>query len=275
MEESRDFPQRSMSEPSGPVSDARQINDIERKRGPSPETIVEIADSNNISYSSPTTSSRLRRARPEASNISYPNLDAALEALNEDPAHVSPRPEPVTPSSDAAALSAGGGFTKQTHSDINPHTIYRRHARSSGNAVSGIGTQGNPVVLDPDSDVTETEGDDIRICLLCKAAFQPDKPSLRDDNMYICAECTKSLEDDEENRRDCVACEQQFPVETLVSFTECSHQPETCTECCASWIAAQLDNKTWNEIICPTTECMARLQHHEVQKYASPEVFER
>jgi len=62
-----------------------------------------------------------------------------------------------------------------------------------------------------------------------------------------------------------------FPGLNLTS--ECSHDPQVCLECLSSWIEVQLSSKGWDGICCP--QCPQLLEHNIIQKFATPEVFQR
>ncbi len=61
-----------------------------------------------------------------------------------------------------------------------------------------------------------------------------------------------------------------------VSVTaQCSHLPEICLTCWEQHIAAQLDSKPWDAIICPHVDCSVTLAHNDVQRFASTDVCRR
>ena len=94
----------------------------------------------------------------------------------------------------------------------------------------------------------------------------------------------KLQEEEEEKRRqeaaaiktrECVVCGDACPIPELPALVDCAHQPQTCATCYQSWIESELNSKSWNEIRCPENECCVILQHHEVQQYATAEVYQK
>ncbi|KAF1958793.1 hypothetical protein CC80DRAFT_394505, partial [Byssothecium circinans] len=75
--------------------------------------------------------------------------------------------------------------------------------------------------------------------------------------------------------RDCAVCGEAIPVADFPSLANCTHAPETCCDCFAPWIEAELATKGWHNIRCPGTNCNILLQHHQVQAYATPKTFEQ
>jgi hypothetical protein len=73
--------------------------------------------------------------------------------------------------------------------------------------------------------------------------------------------------------RVCVVCGDDTPISDLPSLVSCTHIPQTCADCYASWIGSELEAKGWRHLRCPESGCKEQLQHTEVQLYASPEVF--
>ncbi|KAF2867250.1 hypothetical protein BDV95DRAFT_446383, partial [Massariosphaeria phaeospora] len=75
--------------------------------------------------------------------------------------------------------------------------------------------------------------------------------------------------------RECAVCGDMVAIPDFPALPDCSHEPETCVSCFAGWIASELQGKGWRNIRCPGNECKVPLKHHEVQQYASQEVFEQ
>ena len=73
--------------------------------------------------------------------------------------------------------------------------------------------------------------------------------------------------------RNCVVCSETIPIPEFPALMSCEHVPEVCTDCYKSWIASELDSKSWKEIGCPESGCKQLLKHAEVQQYAAPEVY--
>ena len=75
--------------------------------------------------------------------------------------------------------------------------------------------------------------------------------------------------------RDCVVCGDGVQIVDLPWLASCDHQPETCTDCYAGWISAQLQDSSWREVTCPGNGCKVKLSYHEIQSWASPETFQQ
>ncbi|KAF1992720.1 hypothetical protein P154DRAFT_596343 [Amniculicola lignicola CBS 123094] len=77
--------------------------------------------------------------------------------------------------------------------------------------------------------------------------------------------------------RECISCAEVLAVskEKFPTLGGCIHVPETCAECLGGWIAAQVTQNQWEKIQCPQTGCDNVLEHKDVQKYASKEVYDR
>ena len=73
--------------------------------------------------------------------------------------------------------------------------------------------------------------------------------------------------------RDCVVCTEAIPIPEFPALTDCKHDPKVCAVCYKSWIASELESKSWKEIRCPESGCEQLLKHAEVQQYAAPEVY--
>ena len=73
--------------------------------------------------------------------------------------------------------------------------------------------------------------------------------------------------------RNCVVCAETKPVPEFPAVINCKHKSQVCADCYKSWIASELDNKSWKEIGCPQSGCKQLLKHAEVQRYAAPEVY--
>ncbi|KAF1834509.1 hypothetical protein BDW02DRAFT_333209 [Decorospora gaudefroyi] len=73
--------------------------------------------------------------------------------------------------------------------------------------------------------------------------------------------------------RDCAVCGDNVHIVVLPSLPNCSHRPETCTNCYSGWITAQLQGNGWSEVKCPAEKCRTTLSYHEIWQYADPETF--
>ncbi|KAF9699153.1 hypothetical protein EKO04_003043 [Ascochyta lentis] len=75
--------------------------------------------------------------------------------------------------------------------------------------------------------------------------------------------------------QDCAVCGDNKLYIELPSLSSCSHRPEACDDCYASWIASQLEANGWQEVKCPGTSCKANLTYEEIKAFAGKDVFER
>jgi hypothetical protein len=75
--------------------------------------------------------------------------------------------------------------------------------------------------------------------------------------------------------RECIVCGDGAPAADLPALMNCSHEPRTCPDCYGGWIASQLEEKGWRRIGCPESGCGQILEHGDVQRYSSAEVFQR
>jgi E3 ubiquitin-protein ligase RNF14 len=73
--------------------------------------------------------------------------------------------------------------------------------------------------------------------------------------------------------RNCAVCSETIPIHEFPALINCDHDPQVCAVCYKSWIASELDRKSWKEIGCPESGCKRLLKHAEVQQYATPEVY--
>ncbi|OAG10417.1 uncharacterized protein CC84DRAFT_1047161, partial [Paraphaeosphaeria sporulosa] len=71
----------------------------------------------------------------------------------------------------------------------------------------------------------------------------------------------------------CTVCSDSIHIADIPLLSGCSHQAATCVECFARWIESQLTTQGWKGIKCPDVSCSVILTHHDVQAYATPEVF--
>jgi hypothetical protein len=75
--------------------------------------------------------------------------------------------------------------------------------------------------------------------------------------------------------RNCMVCAEAIPIPEFPALIDCQHDPKVCAVCYKSWIASELESKTWKEIKCPESGCGQLLKHAEVQQYATPEVYKK
>lgn len=152
-------------------------------------------------------------------------------------------------------------------------------AHRSTRKYPGRGIAADPIDLDVDDDY------DVFSYQLQQAAYKELVPSSYDvEQINIDAQLARKLQEIENNRkkqettmpiRECAVCNTDIAVQDFPLLADCTHQPETCADCFASWIASELESKSWKEIRCPGNKCSIMLQHHEVQRYASAEVYHK
>jgi hypothetical protein len=75
--------------------------------------------------------------------------------------------------------------------------------------------------------------------------------------------------------RNCIICGNEKSATRFGGkiTDNCDHDTNTCKLCVQEWIGSQLLEKGWDSIKC--SECSELLQHSEVLKHASSEVFQR
>ena len=86
------------------------------------------------------------------------------------------------------------------------------------------------------------------------------------------------LEEEERERqryRDCAVCGENIHRIDYPSLAYCTHEPETCAECYASWITSEIKDGSWREIKCPGNGCKVVLENHEIQQFATSEDFDQ
>jgi hypothetical protein len=66
---------------------------------------------------------------------------------------------------------------------------------------------------------------------------------------------------------------EQFPYQDVTE--RCNHDNNICQTCLSQSIAAQLDDKGWDQITCPTSSCAAKLSSNNVEMWAEPSTVTR
>ncbi|KAF2275942.1 uncharacterized protein EI97DRAFT_419629 [Westerdykella ornata] len=77
------------------------------------------------------------------------------------------------------------------------------------------------------------------------------------------------LEGPLEGTRECVVCSETYGIEQFPTSAACTHEPEVCGECYDQSINAQLDDKAWDNVGCPTEGCDVVLQHADIHEIAT------
>jgi len=66
---------------------------------------------------------------------------------------------------------------------------------------------------------------------------------------------------------------EQFPYEDVTD--RCNHDKNICSACLSQSIAAQLDDKGWDQITCPTSSCAAKLSSGDVEMWTERHIVDR
>ena len=158
--------------------------------------------------------------------------------------------------------------------DENDSRSNKRHA------IYGLNMPNSPIDLgwDPDAwDEVSRELDDVRPTFHNKSTSSHINPSTDAD-----VETARILQAEEfwnqrgpVGSRECVVCGESILIMDLPSLAHCTHPPETCTDCYAEWITAQLRDSSWREAKCPGNECNIKLEYFEIQQYATQETFQQ
>lgn len=92
-----------------------------------------------------------------------------------------------------------------------------------------------------------------------KTGQQSGTDSTKKEPDQSCAVCFESL------------TEARCPRRNITK--ECTHEPAICLACLKESLAAQEEDKTWNEMECPL--CSGRLEHQDMKDFAPKNVFQR
>lgn len=165
-------------------------------------------------------------------------------------------------------------------SDSDSNESYEQAVEDWDRYLDEAAFHGEPMVLDDSSSDDESDTE------FARRLHEEEEQRLRHESETWMrdAEVARRLHEEEEERirhepqtrtRDCAVCGDATPIIDLPSLSSCAHKPETCAGCYAGWIASELGEKGWRNIKCPGGECRVILAHHEVQQYATKEVFEQ
>lgn len=75
---------------------------------------------------------------------------------------------------------------------------------------------------------------------------------------------------------DCVICTETLGINERPERPEgsgCAHENSACRQCLAQSISAQLSNKSWDALQCPS--CQSSYGYNEIKAFADPAVFAR
>jgi hypothetical protein len=160
------------------------------------------------------------------------------------------------------------------------------------------GTRDDPIDLDTESDLDSNDSDDSDNVVFTGRATtgrplsdDADPTDLDEDDWGSTddevdpnqtnedASLAQLLQDEERSQqaatytRDCVVCSESHPISELPALAECEHIPQTCGDCYAGWVAAQLQDSGWNEAKCPESKCKIKLNYYEIRQVVTTETF--
>lgn len=81
-----------------------------------------------------------------------------------------------------------------------------------------------------------------------------------------------------ESTKECAICVHELPAEQFIGkiTANCTHVRDVCRECVARTINLEVNGKgNSTRILCPHKGCNSELEHSDVQREATPAVFER
>ncbi|KAH7078787.1 hypothetical protein BKA63DRAFT_409323 [Paraphoma chrysanthemicola] len=171
--------------------------------------------------------------------------------------------------------------------------------RSRPNAFIQAGSRDDPISLDSDSDSDSQDHEEVIFTgrrRFREDQLDPEDPMILDDDnseweswtdpnaaqAAIDANLARMLQDEENLKqsaihgtRECAVCGEQQPISELPSLADCEHAPQTCAECYADWVTAQLEESSWKEAKCPVSKCKTTLTYHEIQGIATQDTFQK
>lgn len=103
------------------------------------------------------------------------------------------------------------------------------------------------------------------------------KPATKDNKVEKTApedkvEHTKA---DAEQFHDCIVCGDNVAADDIGSLEACLHSTQICKPCWSNWVAASIDLGNWNNLTCPEENCKSQMEHTDLQRLVTAEVFER
>ncbi|KAH7073313.1 hypothetical protein FB567DRAFT_454260 [Paraphoma chrysanthemicola] len=171
--------------------------------------------------------------------------------------------------------------------------------RSGPHAFIQTGSRDDPISLDSDSDSDSEDDEEViftgrnrpredqvhsedTILLDDDSSEWESCANFDDAQTAIDANLARMLQDEENlnqstyrSTRECAVCGEQQPISELPSLADCEHVPQTCTECYADWVTAQLEESSWKEAKCPESKCQMTLTYHEIQGIATQDTFQK
>ncbi|KAL5383839.1 hypothetical protein DPSP01_005640 [Paraphaeosphaeria sporulosa] len=170
---------------------------------------------------------------------------------------------------DSSGLTKYQGPYKSKRSTIRDSTSEKASYLSVGHASSPpAATASTP----RRSSNQGTADDPIEICSGSEDYFAADDED-EDLDMFSDCDAAPAVQDPPVLTRYCTVCSDSIHIADIPLLSGCSHQAATCVECFARWIESQLTTQGWKGIKCPDVSCSVILTHHDVQAYATPEVF--
>jgi hypothetical protein len=191
-----------------------------------------------------------------------------------------------------AQLRTGSGQPSMSSNATG--TRQSTHQRVRPEAISHQGTRDDPIDLDTDSSSYSEDSDNG--ALGGRAGVEADETdpmdideegwNSRDEfdaiDTSMDAILARQLQEEEERSqpmvvptRACVVCDDSHPIPDLPALANCEHLPQTCATCYSGWVTAQLQGSGWREAKCPENKCATKMTYHEIQQFATPEMFQQ
>jgi hypothetical protein len=175
-----------------------------------------------------------------------------------------------------------------------------RYGFGESTAPNHHGTRDDPIDLDIESDLDSDDSDSVIFMSTANVGrpfshdadlmdLDEDDWGSTDNKVYLhhvdgdanLAQRLHEEEEEEEERsrqaakstRDCVVCGEDQHISELHALADCEHIPQTCGNCYAQWVAAQLEGSGWREAKCPESKCKIKLSYYEIQQVVTQDIF--
>jgi hypothetical protein len=73
----------------------------------------------------------------------------------------------------------------------------------------------------------------------------------------------------------CSVCGEVVPPAEYPLLQRCSHEPRVCEDCFANWLTSQVENTSWDRIVCPSEGYSVSIDHEDMKTLASKETYTR
>ena len=105
-----------------------------------------------------------------------------------------------------------------------------------------------------------------------------DNPILiSDDGVYVTPPILDPSVITEQATRfaECYVCAENLPETSFPPLVTvaCTHPSQVCQKCTSSWLSSQVESNSLDNIKC--AQCQEKLAHDDIQRLASPDVWER